>query len=248
MRQFGKLFLSLLFPDSGKCLLCGQASNGKDLCDLCQNNLNSLQKQEFCRKCGKIIRINNKNDILLCQDCFLQNHPFTIARAFGAYKGVLKELIHQFKYTGRRSLTNMLANLMIAIIVDDKRFNDVDLIIPVPVSANKLTERRFNQSELLAQRIAEVLKINIDCELLFKVRDTASQSKLKKQERQINLKDAFIIKSADKIKGLKILLVDDILTTGSTVDECCEALLKAGAYDVKVITLATGEDKKGEKR
>lgn len=234
--------IDLIFPDSNHCLICGQKSNIKPLCNNCFNSLNLLSKQEFCRKCGKFIETNNNKQILLCQDCLEQKYPFIFARAYGPYQGILKELIYEYKYTGRRSLVKFLTNLMIKTMQVDQRFSDIDLIMPVPNSLPKLMARRFNQSELLAKKIADILKIELDHKNLIKVKDTISQSKLTRQMRQVNLKGAFLLREKQLVRGRKILLVDDIITTGSTLRECCQVLLAAEVDSVKVITLAAGKD------
>jgi ComF family protein len=156
---------------------------------------------------------------------------------FGLYEGVLADAIHQFKFYGLKRLSKPLGALLRCCDIQQ-----VDGIVPVPLSANGLKTRGFNQSLLIARVIAKHSGIPVCMDTLFKQKDTLPQIGLSAKERRSNVRNAFVVKK--KVEGLRLLLVDDVMTTGSTVTECAKQLRKAGAEEVMVLTLArAGLDK-----
>ncbi|MCG0277433.1 MAG: ComF family protein [Thermanaeromonas sp.] len=176
----------------------------------------------------------------LCPQCQEEKPPFRLARAVGPYRGMLKDVILDFKYKGRRSLSQPLGYLLAQVVAAEPLFGKPQVIIPVPLARQRLKERAFNQAELLAREVGRLLGLKVAEGVLLKERDTVPQAGLGRKERWINLKDTFALKRASIIEGQDVLLVDDVLTTGATVTACTIVLLQAGARSVSVATLATG--------
>ncbi|PMP72618.1 MAG: hypothetical protein C0186_00515 [Thermodesulfovibrio aggregans] len=151
--------------------------------------------------------------------------------SFGAYEGVLKEAIHCFKYGGIKRIGKQLGRLLSSITAPD-----VEILIPVPLHINKLRQRQFNQSAILAKECAKAWKIPLSLSILVKIKNTLDQASLDAKDRLNNVKMAYQVITL--VKGLKIGLIDDVVTTGATLMECSKELKKAGAKEVHAITLA----------
>jgi len=232
-------FLDILFPPRGECPFCGLPTDEPLNCRDCSTLFQGYRKQEFCRKCGKILY--RKNSGLLCHDCSRELPLFGFSRAVGIYEGIIKESLYNLKYTGRRSLAAPMGQLMARLVLDDGRYRSVDVIVPVPLAEGKLRQRRFNQSELLARELGKWLKVGVE-EALIRIKDTPAQSKKGRRERLRNLRGAFAVAFGQDLTGKRILLVDDVLTTGSTLSECTKVLRDRGAADIMAITWAVGQD------
>lgn len=193
----------------------------------------------------------------LCQGCFdsIERMPPSANKAryqnidiyyqklysVGLYKGILKEAIHLLKYKGKLSLVKDLSGLLIEFANINLDITQIDLIVPVPLHNTKLREREFNQATVLAIPIAKKFGIRLSQGNLERVRATQPQTGLKKHERLQNLKDVFKVKNPSMINEKRVLLVDDVFTTGATVNECSKVLFSSGASDVSVLTLARGD-------
>jgi len=159
----------------------------------------------------------------------------------GPYEGILKKTIHRFKYNGERFLAAPLANLMIAQIKTANLLNDPpDLMIAAPLSYDKLLQRGFNQAGLLAEEIRQKISIPFKERVLEKSAGIPSQTGLPRAIREVNLCSAFKVTDKSSLSGKKVLLVDDVFTTGSTVSAITEVVKKAGALRVCVVTATTG--------
>ncbi|HEY7535454.1 MAG TPA: ComF family protein [Thermodesulfobacteriota bacterium] len=173
----------------------------------------------------------------LCGRCILGEFYFERARSIAFYDGLLKEILHKFKYESKLSLGKILSSILI-----DNFPEDVDipeLVIPVPLYIDRLRKREYNQSVILGERLAKHLRIPSDPFVLKRIRDTKPQFEIKNDaEKRKNVKGAFTIERVERIKGKALLLIDDIFTSGSTINECARVLLKGGASCVQVLTLA----------
>jgi competence protein ComFC len=144
---------------------------------------------------------------------------------------VLAEAINQLKFYNVKRLLKPLGRLLLNFDLPE-----MDGLVPVPLSIRRLRERGFNQSLLIARVISKNIRIPLLMDTLLKVRETPPQTGLSAKERLLNLKNAFVVKG--NVEGLRLFLVDDVMTTGATVTECSKQLLKAGAKEVVVLTLA----------
>ena len=250
LQRFSQAFLDAIFPP--KCLICGAFDGlvpddkvsfdspahvtASYFCEACRKGLIPIASP-FCSKCG-LPFISREGEDHTCSECLVEEKYFRRARAFGVYDGSLMEAIHRFKYAKRVSFSRPLSALVREAFFRFWDVNSIDLIVSVPLHMKRLQERGFNQSFLLIRRWAKQEGLPFDGLTLSRSRWTEPQTALSRTERQKNIKGAFDVKDPEKIVGQKILLVDDVYTTGSTVNECARVLMEAGAEFVDVLTLA----------
>lgn len=227
----------ILFPPT--CLMCGIALTGDDRYPFCADCLNAMHRvaPPLCPSCGRPFTAAPGEDHL-CEECILLHSPFSIARAWGRYEGVLLDAIHLFKYHGRISVGEALGRMMAKVPPTSLAIRSYSLVVPVPLHPKRLRERGFNQSLILARQIAKQHAIPLDFSALRRRSHTEAQVNLSGKERRANVRGAFAVTDRSKIKRHRILLVDDVYTTGSTVMECANVLMQNGAREVAVLTLA----------
>ena len=222
------------------CTGCGQPSHSNRPEPFCPDCLRTLEfiSKPYCPMCG-IPYAKEISNSHLCGDCLAGIHYFDRARSTGSYRGSLREVLHRFKYGGRTSLARPLAHMLIAPGKHLARLHKIDRIIPVPLHPKRLRQRGFNQASLLARRLGSALKITVDYASLQRSRWTEPQTGLTRRQRATNVKGAFSLKSKKKVRGKGILVVDDVLTTGETVNQCVRVLKKdGGAREIVVLTVA----------
>ncbi len=209
---------------------------------LCQRCLERIPiiRPPICETCGKPLRLTSRQ---LCEDCSRSQRLFARARAVALYDGFLRELIQQLKFGGRRTIARGLGTLM--GFVARSHSHDIcrmkpDLLIPVPLAPGRLRERGFNQAELLADNISGYVDRPVLTTALVRRSDTQVQSRLSGHARRRNLAQAFEVVRPAEVAGRRILLIDDVLTTGATCNECSRALLRAGASEVEAFVMAVG--------
>jgi len=192
----------------------------------------------FCYSCGR--KLTSKKSLKnTCLDCI--EKPLYFDRAFSAcvYEGVIKELIHAFKYKKNDYLGITLSKLMITFI---KEYNlpieSIDLIIPIPLYKTKLREREFNQAFILSKYLGAEFNKKVSAESLLRVKNTKTQAELKNNERFPNVEKCFCVPQEKSVENSNILLIDDVLTTGATASEAALTLKNAGANKIYVLTLA----------
>jgi len=170
----------------------------------------------------------------MCQPCLLHPPSYTRAWTLYPYTSPLRDAICLFKYRGKVSLASALGSLMAKQL---PFFGHVDVIIPVPLHQDRLRQREFNQSLLLADQIGRVLGIPVSYTNLIRTTPSPPQTSLTKKSRLKNLRGAFALQYPNEIMKKRVLLIDDVFTTGTTVNECAKSLRKAGSWDVLVLTL-----------
>lgn len=191
----------------------------------------------LCSRCG-LPFISRAGEDHTCLECLTEKRYFRKARAFGVYQGTLMEAIHRLKYRGKTSLSGPLGVLAKETFCQFWGAGSIDLLLPVPLHIKRLRERGFNQAYLVNRKWARLEGIPFDGFTLSRSRWTEPQTSLARTERRRNVKGAFSLRHPDRVKGQRILLVDDVFTTGATVNECARILMKAGAEYVDVMTLA----------
>ena len=193
-----------------------------------------------CEKCGRFQTANEKKKI--CQDCVNNDTSYLIARGVAPYEGPVREALHNFKFCGRRDLAYPFGEVMASLAVSLFPVRSIAAVIPVPLHENRLIERGFNQAALLSEVVSRLLKIpTAPIDALIRSRETPSQTSLTREQRQANLKGAFEAgKGSLVLKGEAVLLVDDVYTTGATVQECGKVLKVSGVREIYVATLASG--------
>ena len=193
----------------------------------------------FCERCG----LPFEGDITTkfeCTNCREMELYFSSARSAVVAKTVVLEAIHRFKYQRALWFENFLADLFIREAAPVLRGQKWDFIAPVPLHSLKEREREFNQAEILAKHLSAATKIPLNNKLLRRVNSTMTQTRLTKQQRAENMRGAFAVRADVKLNGEKIILVDDVFTTGATTSACAQALRAAGAGEVCVWTVARG--------
>jgi ComF family protein len=205
-------------------------------CPDCHETLD-IVREPYCPVCG-IPYFAETSPPHLCGDCLSDMHHFDRARATGLYRGLIREILHRFKYGGQTFLVRPLADMLTAPGKELAWQHKIDLIVPVPLHSRRLRQRGFNQASLLARRLGSALRISVDYSSLKRTRWTDPQTGLSRRQRAANVKGAFSLKSTEKLKGKGILLLDDVLTTGETVNQCTRVLKNGGASEVVVLTVA----------
>lgn len=228
--QFFSSLLTYLLPPT--CALCGRSTQRpQSLCVPCQADLPILA--ENCRKCALFIGATPHSSGY-CDECLIEQKPYDRIFALYLYEFPLSPLIQQLKFNRQLYLGQLLGELLIEQIqVDWYAKGDLpDLIIPVPLHPLRLRERGYNQALEIARPIAKRLKIPIDTTGIQRVRHTNKQSNLDKAARAINMQGAFM--ATRDYNNLKVVIVDDVMTTGSTISELAQVLRKAGAAQIEV--------------
>ena len=237
MKSYVDSFLELIYPEKNTCFICeayDEKIEDKYICPDCERKLKKIQPP-VCSKCSKPIEYNSTID--LCPECCDTKRYFLMSKSPYAYEGLIKKAIYSYKYHNKIYFYKLFGNLLIDFMKNIS-YSDFDCIVSVPLHFSKMQERGYNQSELIAKYIASELSIPY-VDAIKRTRKTLRQSGQSKVQRRKNMKGAFEIKHpAEKIINSSVLLVDDIYTTGSTVDECSKTLVNYGAAGVYVITIA----------
>ena len=228
LRDLRGQLLDLLFPP--RCVGCRQI--GAWICTECLSHIPRVEPP-FCARYGD--RVATLGLCTRCRTAPLQIKHIRSAAYFG---GVLQEAIHHLKYRGRTALAKPLGGLMAAYWQQHSMAADV--VVPVPLHADRLRERGYNQAALLARELARQAGLAIDEQTLERKRATASQVKLDAKQRKENVHDAFYC-SGSTLAGKRVLLVDDVCTTGATLEACAIALQESGALSVQALTLARAQ-------
>jgi ComF family protein len=219
---------------------------GRLLCSGCLKNIRPAASP-LCPVCGVVYESRHGDDHL-CGECLAFPKHFDAARAFGVYDSALMSLIHHFKYRGRPRLAVGLGQLLAAAYMDHYDHRPPDLVAPVPLHPRRLRKRGFNQAYLLAgqllRRVASEAGADasprLERELLRRRRATPPQTGLGRRQRWVNIRNAFEVGDSASVRQRRVLLVDDVLTTGATANECARVLKAAGADRVDILTLARG--------
>lgn len=199
-------------------------------CGICGN----ISKYNICPKCKARL-----NKIKQCKKHIYLTRSFTDEMYIFKYKDLIRESFLKYKFGEQNYKYKAFANF----IIKDKKIcgflKKYDIIIPVPISKKRKTQRGYNQSELIIKECARLDKnITVCKDVLYKIKDTKPQSTLDKEQRKINIQGAYKVQNSNIINNKKVLLFDDIYTTGSTLEECAKVLKKSGAYEVSVLTFA----------
>jgi len=222
-----------------RCCVCRSAPYERGMRGICCSCLQQISfiESPFCTRCGRPYA-HDEQFLHLCGDCLSGTRYFRRARAVGYYRGVLKELLHLFKYRLRQHLALSLGFIMtsrLSLLSEDLTYQ---IIMPVPLHPRRLRARGFNQALCLAASISSCLQTPLQRYNLRRIRCTRSQVGLSEPQRADNVRHAFSLRWPEAVAGKSILIIDDIYTSGSTVNECARVLTTAGARHVDVLTLA----------
>lgn len=228
-----KRFLELLYPKT--CCFCGKVSE-REICEKCFPKIIYINEPR-CKKCGKPVRYEEQE---YCYDCQKKEHEFEQGRSVWLQKMPVSLSIYQFKYKNRRIYGKFYAKEMARLYGKLIREWQIDVIVPVPLHARKKRQRGFNQAEIIAKELGKELGIPVETDVIIRKRYTRPQKELNDKERRKNLKEAFAAVKVWK-KAKNVLLIDDIYTTGSTIDTVAKELKRAGARKVWFLTISIGQ-------
>jgi len=226
--------LDLLLPPA--CPACGGERGytpSQLFCTACLAGIHHLTSP-CCPRCALPYPAEGGTDHL-CESCLRQPPPYSWVTALGLHEEALRRAVHRFKYQGRVGLDRPLGQLLAAALETGRNWRP-DLLVPVPLHRNRLRERTYNQSLLLARVLGRRWQLPVASRLLLRSRPTLPQQGLPAEVRRRNLQGAFVLHR--ELHGERVLLVDDVLTTGATAGECSRVLLAGGADEVAVAVLA----------
>jgi ComF family protein len=232
----GSRLLALLYP--ADCALCGAALSEFSRVPLCHGCLEPVEPflpDYCCARCRTpFVNAHPLDEHGLCALCRLDLIEYEWSWSYGLHEGRLRELIHLYKYDGMRPLGRVLGGWMARAYPRQERF---DALVPMPLHWWKYLRRGFNQSELLAREIGRRVGVPV-WSLARRRKATAAQAGLTRAQRRANVRAAFTVPHPERVRGRSLLLIDDVQTTGATVNACARALKRAGAERVSVLTLA----------
>lgn len=227
---------SLLFPD--QCRVCGEPLREVSripVCAACLREPAPLEAEYFCAACRTpFVNAHPLDETGRCALCRLGVNGFDAAYSYGFYEGALRKLIHLYKYEKIHTLSKPLGEFLARSTPLDEQF---DIVVPVPLHWLRRWQRGFNQSNLLARVVARRRRIPV-VKAVRRKRSTAPQAGLTNARRRANVRGVFQVRDRRSVAGKRILLVDDVLTTGATASACAQALKRAGARRVTLVTVA----------
>lgn len=228
-----KKILGIIYPKT--CRFCGKVSE-KELCDVCAKKVIYIEEPR-CKCCGKPVRYAEQE---YCYDCQKNTHAYEQGKSLWIHKMPVSLSIYQFKYKNRRIYGEFYAKEMARLYGNLIRFWGVEVIVPIPLHRRKKRLRGYNQAAVIAKELGKIMGIPVDCNSIVRNRYTRPQKELNDKERKQNLKQAFSV--TNKWKNYKrVLLIDDIYTTGSTIDTVAEELKKNGVQKVWFLTISIGQ-------
>ena len=238
IKEYSKVFDETLFPGFS-CDVCSTEIKNLKL-RLCQNCIDGIvfHNGKLCAKCGMPV----KEEEVVCEVCKDRNYNFNRAYSVCDYGPISAALVKSFKFDLKKYIGETIASMMAAY------FNSLNLkadyLTFVPLGEERLKERGFNQTEVIANELSKLIKIPV-IDLLTREVETPKQSSLDQKERLKNLKDAFKVKAKESLKGKTVMLIDDVFTTGATLDECSKALKKLKPEKIIAFTFAKTNFKAG---
>ena len=233
--------LSFLYPEV--CQICNQepATPGNGFVGAnCRTNVRFIDRP-FCERCGLAFE-GEFSGAFVCSNCREEEYAFVYARSAVSAKGVLLDIIHRYKYNREVWFEPFLGELLGKVAAPVLLLEEWDMIVPVPLHPLKQSEREFNQAEALAGQLARRVNLPVQADCLKRVKPTGSQTRLTRAQRAENVRTAFAFndRASEMAEGKRIIVVDDVFTTGATTNACAKLLRKNGADAVCVWTLARG--------
>lgn len=235
--DFIETLSDLVFPPACHFCDCPDVESGFEICTDCAASITRIEPP-LCTQCGLPLAHNIADALLFCGTCLTDPPAYGTARFGVAYEGDLRQALKNFKYNSQLRLSSALGQLLSEAFFRHYDSAEFDVMVPVPIHRKKLLERGFNQTVILARKLSVKTGIPLDRNCFKKIVDTPAQARLSRKERQYNLKGSFQVSRLNVIKDKRILLVDDVATTGSTIREAARTLHKAGAAQVSVLVLA----------
>lgn len=234
LHKICKDLLILVYPN--RCPVCNRVLYDTLICPQCAKRL-KYNTGPVCYRCGKPVDHAIKE---YCPDCVKRRHEFCQGRAVFLYEGQMRSILYRYKYSNRRDYTEFLAGEAARLYGGWVKQLGIDAVVPIPLAKKRMRQRGYNQAELFAKRFCELTGLRCETKLLARIRNTVPQKQLSVQERKNNLKNAF--KMNRNVVNLKrVLIVDDIYTTGSTIDAAALALKQSEIEDVYYLCISIGQ-------
>jgi competence protein ComFC len=237
---FSGALASVVFPSD--CRICQSLLTRAGRIPICEPCLSSFRRSplERCDVCGLPWNLPGENDeeFALCPQCREQKYGFELARSYGLYEGALVRAVLLLKYERIEPLGRWFADRLLELIRTDEKRLCGDVIVPVPLHRQREKERGFNQVELFARPLAKRLGLPYRPVLLMRTRPRPEKHLLGYEERWEAVRGAFVMRAGRRVDNSRILLLDDVMTTGATLDACSSALREAGASSVVALTVA----------
>lgn len=200
------------------------------VCGICLKT----SKKYICEDCIELIKFKSLNKFERYNDKYFKGHLYILK-----YEGIIRQRILDYKFKEKSYLHRSFSEMILNSKKNIEFIKEYDVLIPVPIHKDRMKIREYNQSELIAKDLVhEIKNIKLENNVIIKNKNIVAQSSLNKKQRENNIKDVYQIKNIEKIINKKVLLLDDIYTTGSTVNECSKVLKEAGCKEVGVITIA----------
>ena len=223
---------SKLYLDGPVCSACGKELLSHirgGMCPECEKTSVKLST-DICGKCGRVLA----NEAEFCDTCIRNERAFVRARSCYVYEGAPKKFVYRLKFGGRRYLAAFIAEAMVDRYLDCDF--ECDCVVAVPLSAKRKRKRGYNQAELIAEELSSRLKLPLIDGALVKTKENKPQTKLTRREREENVRGVYEVTSPETFKGRRVLVVDDVMTTGATLGEVSRVLYKAKARSVEALT------------
>ncbi|MDE5655316.1 MAG: ComF family protein [Clostridia bacterium] len=237
IKEFIYNLLAEIFVDKYNCIACDaelREPSKYGLCEQCKSKLTFIQSR-VCKKCGRL-QVNEADYCMTCQE---HKREFDFARSCVVYDDVAKEIVRGIKFGGKKYFAKYIANFLVEKYQSAFDGVNIDVVIPVPLTKKKKSARGYNQSWEIAKAFAKAVDLTADESIVVKIKDTKEQARLSGAEREENTIGAFEVKYAEKVKDKIILIVDDVMTTGSTASEIAKMLKKAKAKEVYLLTFSS---------
>lgn len=233
-KKIRQTLINTFYPQHIKCICCKDEIENQNVYDLCENCYKTLPliQSNFCTRCGFKFKGDGNG---ICLNCKSSNFYFDTARSAVVFADKIVNSIHKFKYAKYKFLATPFSYLLYDCLLIQNW--NIDLICYVPLFGKREKQRGYNQSRELADKLSKLVNLEV-CHDIIRTRDTPTQTKLTRKQRQENVKDCFKLINPSQFKNKNILLIDDVFTTGSTTNEISKILKKAGASKVFVLTLA----------
>lgn len=212
-------------------------NRGKLICDACATKLQYV-REPYCLKCGKQLKTAEK---AICDGCSRQKIVIDEGRAVFIYDDIMRKSIYRFKYNSRKEYAKYYASEIYKVHKDTIRRWNPDIIIPIPLHKSKMKSRGFNQAYLIAKEVSNLTKIPVKDNIIYRAKRTEKQKNLGENDRRGNAKNAFKM-SSDGVQYLSAMLIDDIYTTGATINSAAKTLKDGGFTKVYSMSLSIGKD------
>ena len=234
LRNLMDTVVGIIYPP--RCPGCDEIiMPGEDLCGTCKGSIHTVQ-EPVCKRCGKPMQDERGE---YCTDCTKKKHVYQQGKAVFVYRGAIRQSMYRFKYSNKREYAAYYAKVAASLHGDWIKRNNIEVLVPIPMYMGKQRRRGYNQAEVFARALGKELGIPVDTGIVKRVRDTIPQKELSDKERRHNLKNAFQL-TPNIVEYKQIMLIDDIYTTGSTMDAVAEVLLSGGAKNIYYICISIG--------